>query len=67
MPGSPVVGTSTANGARHRGLTSQLDCIEMCTNSWNHYLASLREYLETGSDSPFGSEADTAWRREAAR
>lgn len=63
----PVDGDTSELHFRHRGLTSQLDCIEICTNSWNHYLASLREYLETGSGSPRGSEADTAWRREATR
>jgi hypothetical protein len=49
----------------HHGLTAELDCIEMCTRSWNHYLASLRDYVEAGCGSPLGSTADKAWRASA--
>jgi uncharacterized protein YndB with AHSA1/START domain len=48
----------------HQGLSEDLECIEMCTRSWNNYMTSLRDYLETGRGSPFGSPADRA-RREA--
>jgi uncharacterized protein YndB with AHSA1/START domain len=51
---------------RHHGLTLELDCIEMCTRGWNHYLASLRAYVEEGRGSPRGSAADDAWRRGEA-
>lgn len=51
---------------RHHGLTAELDCIEMCTRGWNHYLASLRDYVETGRGTPRGSAADDAWRRGEA-
>jgi len=47
---------------RHVGLTDELDCIEMCTNGWNHYLGSLRDHVERGSGNPRGSEADLARR-----
>jgi uncharacterized protein YndB with AHSA1/START domain len=47
---------------RHHGLTPDLECIDMCTAGWNHYLGSLREYLETGSGSPLGSPGDQARR-----
>jgi uncharacterized protein YndB with AHSA1/START domain len=61
--------TSAGDGAselrfRHHGLTPELDCIEMCTRGWNHYLASLRDFVETGRGSPLGSAADTARRRD---
>ena len=46
----------------HHGLTEELDCIEMCTRGWDHYIASLREYVETGRGSPRGSDADNARR-----
>jgi uncharacterized protein YndB with AHSA1/START domain len=46
----------------HVGLTDELDCIETCTNGWNHYLGSLRDYVETGRGNPRGSEADLARR-----
>jgi len=40
---------------RHCGLTEQLECIDMCTRSWNRYiLTSLRDYLEVGRGSPDG-------------
>lgn len=40
---------------RHHGLTPELECIEMCTLGWNSYLASLRQHVESGQGSPFGS------------
>jgi uncharacterized protein YndB with AHSA1/START domain len=47
---------------RHIGLTDELECIDMCTRGWDHYLGSLRDYLETGRGNPRGSEADIARR-----
>ena len=47
---------------RHVGLTDELECIDMCTQGWNHYLGSLRSYVETGRGDPRGSEADLARR-----
>jgi len=49
---------------RHHGLTNELDCIEMCTQGWDHYLASLRDYVETGRGNPRGSDEDLARRGE---
>ena len=49
---------------RHVGLTDELDCIDMCTAGWNHYISSLRNYAETGRGNPPGSEADQARRKE---
>jgi uncharacterized protein YndB with AHSA1/START domain len=37
---------------RHGGLTPELECIEMCANGWNHYLGSLRDYVEVGRGAP---------------
>jgi uncharacterized protein YndB with AHSA1/START domain len=48
----------------HQGLSEELECIDMCTRSWDHYMSSLRDYLEAGRGSPYGSPADRA-RREA--
>jgi len=62
---SPVDGDTSELHFRHHGLTEELECIEMCTRSWDHYMTtSLRDYLENGDGSPFGSPADRA-RREA--
>ena len=52
---------------RHHGLTSQLECIEECTSGWNHSLASLREYVESGRGMPFGSEGHRAHREAEAK
>ncbi|NUT42436.1 MAG: SRPBCC domain-containing protein [Thermoactinospora sp.] len=49
---------------RHHGLSGELECFGMCTRSWQHYMTSLRDYLESGDGSPFGSSADLA-RRQA--
>jgi Activator of Hsp90 ATPase homolog 1-like protein len=51
---------------QHVGLTSELECIDMCSRSWDHFMLSLRDYIETGVGSPLGSDADLA-RREAER
>lgn len=51
---------------RHHGLTPALDCIEMCTDSWNHFVASLRAYVEVGRGMPAGSGKDRAWRERKA-
>jgi uncharacterized protein YndB with AHSA1/START domain len=48
----------------HQGLSEELECTDMCTRSWNHYMTSLRDYLEVRRGSPYGSPADRA-RREA--
>jgi hypothetical protein len=38
----------------------------MCTRSWNHYMTSLRDYLEVGDGSPFGRPTDQARRQAQA-
>lgn len=48
---------------RHEGLTPALDCIDVCTRGWNHFLASLHAYVELGCGSPFGSRGDNERRR----
>ena len=61
---APVDGETSELHFHHQGLSEELECIEMCTRSWNHYMTSLRDYLETGDGNPFGSPADLA-RRQA--
>lgn len=61
---TPVDGDTSELHFRHQGLNEELDCLDMCTNSWNHYMTSLRDYLEAGHGSPYGSPEDKA-RREA--
>ncbi|HWA65554.1 MAG TPA: SRPBCC domain-containing protein [Mycobacteriales bacterium] len=49
---------------RHEGLTPKLECYADCKNGWDHFIPSLRSYLDTGTGNPTGSPADLA-RREA--
>jgi uncharacterized protein YndB with AHSA1/START domain len=63
---TPVEDGASELHFRHHGLTQDLDCIEMCTSSWNNYLASLRDYVELGRGRPLGSSEDTAWRATKA-
>lgn len=51
----------------HHGLTGQLDCIDMCTRGWDHFMGSLRAYAESGHGSPVGSPGDLARRQAPAR
>jgi uncharacterized protein YndB with AHSA1/START domain len=46
----------------HFGLNEELECIEMCTRGWDHFLPSLRDYAESGVGRPHGSPADEARR-----
>ena len=60
----PLDGDTTELHFHHHGLSDKLRCIDMCSRSWNHYIAtSLRDYLEAGRGSPFGSPADNARRQ----
>jgi uncharacterized protein YndB with AHSA1/START domain len=59
---TPLDGETVELQFRHHGLTSELECIENCTNGWNHYIGSLRQYVESGQGSPRGSNADNARR-----
>ena len=61
---TPLDGQTSELHFHHHGLNQELECIDMCTRSWDHYMTSLRDYLEVGRGSPFGSPADRT-RREA--
>jgi uncharacterized protein YndB with AHSA1/START domain len=39
---------------RHQGLTPKLECYGSCSKGWDQVLPSLRDYVETGSGSPWG-------------
>lgn len=55
---TPVDDNGSELHFRHCGLTPELDCIEMCASGWDHYLASLRDYVEVGRGTPGGTAAD---------
>jgi uncharacterized protein YndB with AHSA1/START domain len=61
---TPLDGDTAELHFHHQGLSEDLECIDMCTRSWDFYMTSLRDCLEGGRGSPYGSPADRA-RREA--
>jgi hypothetical protein len=38
---------------RHEGLSTQLECYDMCQAGWDQYLPSQRDYLHTGTGNPY--------------
>jgi hypothetical protein len=47
----------------HRGLSDELECKDMCSRSWNHFIGtSLRELAEGGPGAPNRSPRDLARR-----
>lgn len=38
---------------RHEGLSPRLECYDHCRTSWDQYLASLRDYIDSGTGQPF--------------
>ena len=43
---------------RHIGLVRDLECYEQCHAGWEHFLASLRSYVERGRGNPFVARAE---------
>lgn len=41
----------------HLGLTQQIECYEVCSQGWNQFLASLKNYIETGKGTPYAEAA----------
>ena len=39
---------------RHEGLIPLLDCYLVCESGWDHLLARIASYAETGQGSPYG-------------
>jgi len=52
---------------RHAGLTPRLECFTDCKNGWDHYLPSLRDYVETGGANSSRLQADVAGDETAAQ
>ena len=52
---------------RHAGLTPRLECFTDCKSGWDHFIPSLRAYVETSVGNPNQSEADIARRDALAR
>ncbi|MEO7495966.1 MAG: SRPBCC domain-containing protein [Massilia sp.] len=37
----------------HLGLAPTLQCFNLCVKGWEHFLASLKQYVETGEGTPY--------------
>lgn len=37
----------------HTGLTQALECYDICSNGWSHFLNSLKKFIEEGKGYPF--------------
>jgi uncharacterized protein YndB with AHSA1/START domain len=44
----------------HIGLVPSFECYELCSDGWRHFLASLRQFLETGRGTPCQLDAAAA-------
>jgi uncharacterized protein YndB with AHSA1/START domain len=40
----------------HVGLVPEFECWDVCSEGWQHFLASLGRYVETGSGTPYRIE-----------
>jgi uncharacterized protein YndB with AHSA1/START domain len=60
-----AVDTGSQLHFQHHGLTPSLECFEMCHAGWTKYLASLVQYVDSGTGYPVTpSERFEAWRAE---
>ena len=48
----------TALSFRHEGLVPDLECYEQCHSGWEHFLASLRSFVEQGRGDPFSARTE---------
>jgi uncharacterized protein YndB with AHSA1/START domain len=60
---TPIDNESCEINFEHRGLNDQLECKDMCSRSWDHFVrTSLRELVEGGPGAPNRSPRDLARR-----
>ena len=60
---TPISSGSCQVSFEHRGLNDQLECKDMCSRSWDHFVGtSLRELAERGTGAPNRSPRDLARR-----
>jgi len=44
----------------HHGLVPAFECYGLCSDGWKHFLASLKQYLETGAGHPYENDRRVA-------
>lgn len=49
--------SATRLDLEHLGLTQKIECYEVCSQGWNQFLASLKNYIETGKGAPYAETA----------
>ena len=60
---TPINNGSCELTFEHRGLDDRLECKDMCSRSWDHFVGtSLREFAEGGTGAPNRSPRDLARR-----
>ncbi|HTW07914.1 MAG TPA: hypothetical protein VME46_10405 [Acidimicrobiales bacterium] len=60
---TPIDDSSCELTFEHRGLNDNLECKDMCSRSWDHFVGtSLRELAEGGTGAPNRSPRDLARR-----
>jgi len=50
---SPTHGGGTLLRLEHKGLTPELECFQSCSTGWEYFMASLKQYVETGKGTPY--------------
>ena len=53
-------GSRTRYVLEHVGLTSNIECYELCSGGWAHFLSSLKAFVETGKGTPFQAPTRTS-------
>jgi len=57
---TPAGDAGTRVDFEHIGLEPALECYDLCTNSWDYYLSSLRQFAESGRGTPYELPAASA-------
>ncbi len=50
---TPAGGARTQLHFEHIGLVPSLECYALCDDGWTYFMASLRQFVETGFGTPF--------------
>ena len=57
---TPTIDGKTRLDFEHVGLAPALECYDLCSSGWNHFLASLQQLVETGRGTPWVVEQQCA-------
>ena len=57
---TPTIDGKTRLDFEHIGLVPALECYDLCSSCWTHFLASLQQLVETGRGTPWVIEQQCA-------